>query len=136
MPRTSQAALVIVSFRNPTIVEVVERLQPPDELDEDEKTEFRRVINSMPADSFWPGNMAILVQYCRHVVMIRTINQAVKREAKHPRGRTFRELVATMARETKIINSLMTSLRMTPQSTVPGHVSAKKAHKVSSPMDG
>ena len=68
MPRTSESALQALRIvKGRPEVEVVERLRAPAELTDEQREEWNRVIGAMPADWFHEGNVANLVQYCRHV---------------------------------------------------------------------
>ena len=80
MPRISRdAADVLQLVANKHPAEVVARLVPPSELTKEQREEWLRVVDTMPADWFVPGNAAALAQYCRHVVMARRL--AERREA-------------------------------------------------------
>ncbi len=68
MPRISRdAADVLQLVANKHPAEVVARLVPPSELTKEQREEWLRVVDTMPADWFVPGNAAALAQYCRHV---------------------------------------------------------------------
>ena len=50
----------------------------PCELVDEETIVWRDVVEAMPADHFIPANYHLLVQYCRHVVEARRIEQTIK----------------------------------------------------------
>ena len=68
MARTSRVSREMLTIVTDGNVEVVKRVRPPMELTDKQAAEFQRVINAMPADWFCPGNIAMLCQYCRHVI--------------------------------------------------------------------
>src|SRR5262245_54728156 len=118
MPRQSQAALQSWSqVKGVTPLEVVPRLRPPAELTDEQRAEFLRVVGVLPADWFAPAHVALLVQYCRHVVMARKVGQLIDillLEKGNPVE--IDALVKRQESETRTIQKLMTGLRMTPQS--------------------
>jgi asparagine synthetase B (glutamine-hydrolysing) len=138
MPRKSQANLSMLQVVGPgTNIEVIHRLRAPAELSDEQRVEFDRVISSMPADWFSPGNMADLVQYCRHVIMARKIDRMIDRAILDEReDHEIERLIKLQVAESKIINQLMTALRMTPQSVAPSTVSQKQLHQTKSPWRG
>jgi hypothetical protein len=137
VPRTSKAARQMLEIVTDSSVEVVRRVRPPLELTDEQAAEFARVVNQMPAEWFCPGNLAMLCQYARHVIMARRIAQLIERAISDPDGEKKVEgLVKAQARETSIICRLMTQLRLTPQSVQPRNVSLKAMHQVQSPWSG
>jgi hypothetical protein len=121
----------------PGNVEVVRRVRPPLELTEEQAEEFQRVVSSMPAEWFCPGNVAMLCQYARHVIMARRIAQLVEQVLLDPdSGRRVDQLIALQRSETSMLCRLMTQLRLTPQAVQPRGVSPKTTHDVASPWSG
>lgn len=145
MPRKSQASREILTVVTDGNVEVVRRVRPPSELTDLQAAEFQRVVSSMPAEWFCPGNIAMLCQYCRHVIMARWLGQQIEhtmtRLGEDPEedpilGRKLHELEKMQLRESAMIARLMTQLRITPQAVQPRGVSAKTMHEVESPWSG
>lgn len=128
MPRPSQVGLQTLQLVKDSPLEVVKRLRPPAELTPEQKEEFIRVVDSMPADWFAPGHTAALVQYCRHVIMARKVAQVIDAMmlSEDIDPIKISELVKRQEAESRIIGKLMTMLRLTPQSIEPPKVSAKR----------
>src|SRR5262245_191761 len=136
MPRLSQTAIATLELVEDSPIEVVRRLRAPDELTDEQKAEFERVINGMPAEWFCPGNAAALVQYCRHVIMARRTAAAIEHAVSTGDAEALANYVRVQVNETKVINQLMTSLRMTPHSVAPAPSSQKKLRAPESPWRG
>lgn len=135
MPRTSQAALAAFEII-PTAVEVIRRVQPPDELTDEQRVEFRRVVNGMPAEWFSVGNVAMLVQYCRHVVTARRVAEQIEAAISEGHADELERLMRVQDAQSNILNRLMMSLRMTPRAVEPMTVSAKRLKQTESPWRG
>jgi hypothetical protein len=134
MPRVSQTALATIELASN--VEVLTRLRPPPELAEPAAEEFRRVVGSMPADWFHGGNVMALAQYCRNVIMARRIDEAMELAVLEGRADEIERLARLQISVSRIIFSLMTALRLTPQSVAPNQVSTKKLRNSTSPWRG
>jgi hypothetical protein len=65
--RKSAASLSVVSMIGH------ERPAPPEELTEDEATEWREIAGRMPHDWFTRENFPLLAEYCRHIVRARDL---------------------------------------------------------------
>src|SRR5262245_797932 len=74
--RQSTAALSVIG---PDGVETVRRPEPPDELTAEQAEEWRSIVNRLPADWFPRETLAMLAQYCRHVVHARRIVELIER---------------------------------------------------------
>lgn len=135
MPRTSQAALAAVEIVG-NRVEVVRRVRPPVELTEEQRVEFERVVGGMPAEWFSVGNVALLTQYCRHVVTARRVAEQVEAAILDGNADQLDKLFRAQAVESRTIAKLMTSLRMTPQAVEPRNTSKKHLNKTDSPWSG
>ncbi len=116
-------------------VEIVERLRPPAELIKAEREEWVRIVDSMPADWFIPANQPLLVQLCRHVVMARQLSElmieVMSGNDQVPVLAVIESLSKAQERQSRIINQLMTSLRLTPQAVQPSRTSAKTIRQIS-----
>lgn len=102
------------------VLETVQRPDAPYELGDAEADEWRIVVNSMPADHFMPANYGLLIQYCRHKVASKTIDQliqACRKKRKFDLGEYDRLLKMQQA-ETASINRLLRSMRLTQQSVM------------------
>lgn len=124
----------LVRENNP--LEIVRRVAPPLELNAEQREEFVRVINSMPADWFVAANLAMLCQYCRHVIMARRVAELLEVAMTDGDANKVEVLLRAQSRESKLISQMMTSLRMTPQSIEPRGISAKKLQQIDSPWSG
>jgi len=116
--KQSAAALAVV-----TPLAVDKRLAPPSNLTPAQKSEWVSIINSMPADWFGPENAASLLQYCRHRVQADTLSKKI--ENFDPAWlddedglRRYDKLSAMFERETRALNALMRSMRLTQQSQI------------------
>lgn len=99
------------------------RLAPPFHLTPAQKAEWVSVVNARPADWFGPEHGAMLTQYCRHKVQSDLIAQQL--EEFDPAWlvdddglKRFDRLGAMLERETRAINALLRSMRLTQQSLV------------------
>src|SRR5262249_60843437 len=142
MPRISEVDREALSMASETRacespIEVVERLRPPDgELTDEQRAEFERVVACVPAEWFAPGNVAALVQYCRHVIAARRIGEAIELALSEGRGEALDGLLRAQARETRMLLQVMTALRLTPRAVEPRSVSVKKLAQTPSPWAG
>ena len=94
---------------------------PPDELTEDQAAEWRVIVGRMPADWFTRETHPLLVDLCRHIVRSRVI--AGKIDSFDPEwlmqdegARAYDRLCAMGERETRMMASLATKMRLTQQS--------------------
>ena len=105
------------------------RPEPPDELTTEQAEEWRIIVARMPADWFTRETHPLLVDLCRHIVRARVI--AAKIDDFDPEwlvtdagARTYDRLCAMGERETRMMSSLATKMRLTQQS----RYAAKVAH--------
>lgn len=128
MPRPSQVGMQTLQLVKGAEIETIRRVRPPNELNVEQREEFRRIVDSMPADWFAPAHTALLAQYCRHVVMARKVAAYLEMRMLREDGDPLEisELVKRQEAESRIIAKLMTALRITPQSIAPPRVSAKR----------
>lgn len=75
MPRASMENLLM---RDGGLAANMQRPDAPYELDEEETTEWYRVVNSMPHDHFIPANYHLLVSLCEHIVEKRRLSRLIK----------------------------------------------------------
>ncbi len=110
--RKSAAELSVVPKID--VVERIERPAPPEELTQEEAQEWHDVVDARAADWYDAGVRASLIQYCRHTVRARQIATLIR----DCRGTdSFLDLVAKEIALTRVILSVATKLRLTPQST-------------------
>ena len=136
MARQSRASRELLSVVTPGNVEVVRRLRPPLSLTDEQSREFQRVVNHQPADWFTPGNLAMLTQYCRHVIMCDRLAyqiEAALLDPEYPPSR-LAALINAQRMETRVVATLMTQLRLTPQAVNPRHTSSRQAHETINPF--
>jgi hypothetical protein len=81
---------------------------------------WEEVTSCYPADWFNIGNAHILGQYCRHVVAARHVAELIERVIGYRDFdiRAYKALLETQAKETSLMCSVATKLRITPQSTL------------------
>ena len=114
MPRKSAFALM------QTGVIAVPRADAPYELTGEQADEWRAIVNTMPAEHFMRGNFPMLAQLCRHIVSARRIARLVELEAERSRmSELFFDLVRIQQAESKAINVLSRSMRLTQKSVMP-----------------
>lgn len=116
--KQSRASLAIIPSTG-----IDSRLMPPASLTQAQKSEWLTIVNSRPADWFSPDNAASLVQYCRHKVQADLIAQQLEEFdpawlADDDGLKRFDKLGAMLERETRTINALMRSMRLTQQSMI------------------
>jgi hypothetical protein len=85
------------------------RIEPPKGFDADEKALWRQIVGTMPADWFDLGSAPMLAKLCEHLVAADGLKKAYKTNGDI-------ELLKNWREETKVIASLATKLRLTPQS--------------------
>ena len=97
------------------------RPEPPDELTAEQAEEWRVIVGRMPADWFTRETYPLLVDLCRHIVRARVI--AGKIDDFDPEwlvtdagAKTYDRLCAMGERETRMMASLATKMRLTQQS--------------------
>jgi hypothetical protein len=96
------------------------RPEPPPELGPEEAAVWRFTVAAMRPDWFGGETHPLLAQYCRHVVIARTLANAITATtAKSDMVMLDRlnRLLAMQARETAAIAKLATRMRMTQQAT-------------------
>lgn len=131
--RKSAASTEITIASN---VEVINRPRPPVELTTEQASEWRAVVNRMPAEWFPRETHGLLVQYCRHVVAARHIAQLIARteKSKSLDVDEYDKLLKMQEREGRAISSLATRMRITQQATVRAE-SARKPIQIEPPWE-
>jgi hypothetical protein len=99
----------------------IPRAEPPEELSADEAIEWRAYTNRMPADYFGREHYPLLVQLCRHIVSCRHLDHLIGECAD---AGQYIKLLSSRANETRTINMLLRSMRMTHQANIRQELSA------------
>lgn len=130
--RQSGAALAVTAAP----IDSVQRPDAPYELTDEETTEWWAVVNSLPADWFPRETHAMLAQYCRHVVNARRVAQLIDRAVKSPEldVAEYGQLLKMQDRESRVITSLATKMRLSQQATVRAE-QARKPKMVKRPWE-
>lgn len=107
-------------------LETVPRLTAPHELNDEETEVWFAVVNSQAADWFDAATAPMLTQYCRHVVQARRVAELIEKatsdidpETKKPTLSVvdYDRLLKMQQRESAIIKTLATSMRISQQAT-------------------
>lgn len=114
--RTSASALSTIG---PSGIETVRRPDPAPELTDEQATEWRAVVNRMPADWFPRETHGLLAQYCRHVVASRRVAQLVASIEASPEFDilAYDRALKMQEREGRAISSLATKMRVSQQTS-------------------
>jgi len=102
------------------LIESARRPQPLDELTDEQKIEWLTVVNRMPADWFPDETLALLAQYCRHVVSSRRISQKIdefETGKKRMVVKSYDQLLRMREREGRALSSLATRMRISQHSS-------------------
>lgn len=123
--KLSSAALSVVPLEDQ--IDAVPRPRAPADLSAEQAAEWAEVVNRLPADWFPRETLAMLAQYCRHVVAARRVAEIV---AKIEGDEEFDLLAYDRAlkmqeREGRALSSLATRMRMSQQATVRAEVARK-----------
>lgn len=110
-------------------IEIVQRLQPPHTLSDEECEVWVAVTSDRAPDHFSASNSHLLEQYCRHVVEARRIAVLIERHAgrKKTSFTAYNQLLKAQRAETKEIAMLSTKMRLAQQSTT-NHRGNKAKH--------
>lgn len=125
--RKSAAALAIV------IDTSVRTIEPPATMPDEQKAVWQTVVGNMPAGWFGEETAPLLEQYCVHVCRAKMLGQLVNElttKTDRTSGETSRmlELMRQEHRQSRLIASLATKMRIAQQSTY--DKSARKRAKV------
>lgn len=114
-----------------------ERPEPPNSLTPEQRVEWILVVNALPADWFADYSHQTLVQYCRHVVAARHIAQLIDRleSGDDLDIKEYSTLLDSQIKESRIIASLMTKMRLTQQSTYSDKKGKPAQKKIQSPWE-
>ena len=118
-------------------VSAVERPEPMGDLTPEQRIVWVNTVNSLPADWFPQETHLTLAQYCRHIVTAGHVSQMIEQmESQDEVDVTaYDKLLKMQERETRIILSLATKMRMTQQSTYDREKTKGHSAKVSRPWE-
>jgi hypothetical protein len=113
--RKSAAELAIIGAGG---IAVARRLDPPSLISDEMAKVWRGIVNGKPGDWFDAGSAPVLAQYCRHVIAARRASQlVVQTEADDGFDiDVWSGLLRLQERQSALLVSLATKLRLTPQS--------------------
>lgn len=133
--RISAQAVEISSIAVP--IQVIERQRPPHDLTDEEVEIWAAVVSAEPADWFSPSTVPLLAQYCRHVIQAKRIAVLIERGTSDPDldVKDWERLLKMQERESRMIASLATKMRISQQSTT-NHRGNKKPNATRKPWEG
>lgn len=111
--------------QQPLNVVSIPRAGPPAELTKEQAEVWEQVVGSLPADWFTKGTYPLLVEYCRHVISARRVQQLIERAEQGDTDddgdryldvEEYDRLLKMAERESRIIASLAVKMRVS-QST-------------------
>lgn len=119
----------------PAVTAEIQRPDAPYDLTDEQTEEWWAVVNRMPADWFPRETHALLANYCRHVVMARRVAQLIQAAEKQEQLDVdeYDKLGKMMERESRIIASLSTKMRISQQATY--DPKRKKGSQVKKPWE-
>ena len=123
--RKSAAELAIAQ-----VVEIQPRPVAPEELTEEEAREWEAIVTRMPGDWFTRATWPLLMQLCRHVVAARRVAQLIHQEEQSDEFNViyYDRLLRSQERQSALVASLSTKMRLTPQSRYGPRAAATAAH--------
>lgn len=118
-------------------VQVIERLRPPHDLNDEEVEVWAAVVGTESADWFSPATSPILAQYCRHVIQARRIAELIERATsdKDLAASDYERLLGMQARESRTIAALASNMRISQQATT-NHRGNKRPNASRKPWEG
>ena len=118
-------------------IEIVKRLRPPHELNDEETEVWAAVTSSEAADWFSPSTAPLLAQYCRHVVQARRVAELIEKATSDPELsiQDYDRLLHMQERESRAVASLATKMRISQQATT-NHRGNKNPAQVRKPWEG
>lgn len=112
--RKSAAELTVIGSSG---ISAVHRPEPPSELTDEQSSEWREIVNRLPADWFPRETHGMLAQYCRHVVASRRVAQLIA-DAEVGESldiESYDRLLKMQEREGRALSSLATRMRISQQ---------------------
>jgi len=121
MAKPGRPSTMDLTVIGPRGVETIRRPEPPEELNDEQSSEWRAIVNRLAADWFPRETHCLLVQLCRHIVECRHIAAMIHEMKIGPaesfRIGDYRALLKMQAVESSEIASLTTKLRISHQAT-------------------
>lgn len=128
-PGRKSAASLALADRVMGAMETIQRPDVPYDLDDEEATEWRAVVDRMPATWFGRETHALLTQYCRHTVRARRIAQLIRAAENPPKQKrgedapefdvaAYNTLLIMQDRESRAIATLSMKMRIAQQSCI------------------
>lgn len=96
---------------------IPQRPQPPDHLNDQESEVWNRVVNGLETGWFRDETHDLLAAYCSHVITSRTIGDLISAFTDDSDVQDMEKLTKIRERESRIIVSLATKMRLPQQST-------------------
>jgi phage terminase small subunit len=124
MPRRSAASLHFPNLSR------VDRLSPPLDLSQDERTVFLDVIATTPADHFHPSDAPLLATYCRQILLEREAASHLATGGHVIDGKP-NAWVAIQLQASKAMLQLARALKLTPTARRPTASSRAKPQQLS-----
>jgi hypothetical protein len=117
MKQRGQKSLKAVSVEAP--ISAINRPEPLPDLTPEQRLEWIYIVNEMRADWFPPETHALLGQYCKHVVTAKHLAQLIQEcEAEKELDVVlYDKLLKMQERESRILASLATRMRLSQQSS-------------------
>lgn len=125
-----------LSVVNDAPISAQERPEPTADLTPEQRIVWITVVNSLPAEWFRDEAHGVLSQYCKHVVAAQHVAELITdfEAGDDINVSDYDKLLKMQERESRMIASLGTKLRITPQSTWSPQ-KTKGTKKVKSPWD-
>ena len=100
-------------------ISAIDRPEPLQELTNEQRIEWILIVNSLPAEWFPDQTHKVLAQYCRHAVASRHVSQMIEKTelADIIDVVEYDRLLKMQERESRILVSLATKMRITQQAT-------------------
>ena len=120
-------------------VTAIERPDPPQSLTSEQAAVWVRIINALPADWIEPGAYTTLEQHCRHVVSARKVSRLINQFESGEIEmdiQDYNRLLNMRTRETALIHSGGTKLRLLPQNTRSAGKTKGKSPAIPHEFDG
>jgi len=107
----------IASLSAANVVGLPERPEPPSFLSEPESAIWRDVVATKPADWFLRDSQPILAQYCKAIVLHRSLSANLdKIDVSIAEPKEIEKLVSMVCKVSTLASNLATKLRLTQQS--------------------
>lgn len=131
--RKSKAELDAENEAPDNVLELHPPLQPPEFLTTWEKSLFADIVDSKPANWFLADTEQLLLAYVKHCAAASKLNDAIDKfilnAANDDNLKKYNRLLAMRERETRQINALSRSMRLTQQSRYDERSAARLARK-------